>query len=119
MSVRPGGGRAGPVVRLAAILVVGVLTAGCGRPASSQIVVPNLVGTQRAEATARLTAVGLRYQVAVQPLSVRTCLTYAGRVIAQRPPGGTPVLSWTVVTIVSYGAIPPGTVNGTACVPPP
>jgi len=101
------------------MLLLAFVVTACVRPASSQLVVPNLVGTHRVDATAKLTGVGLRYQVAVQPLPVRTCPTYAGRVIAQSPPGGTPVLSWTVVTIVSFGSIPKGAVGGTACVPPP
>jgi len=114
--------RGGPgrrLVRLAGILVVGLMGAACVRPASSQLVVPNLVGTHRDEAQAALKKEGLRYQVVVEPLRVRACQSFAGMVVAQSPRGGTAVLSWTVVTIVSYGSIPRGTVDGTACVPPP
>jgi len=107
------------VVRPAGILLVGLLGAACVRPPSSQLVVPNLVGTHRDEAQAALKKEGLRYHVVVEPLRIRTCQSLAGMVVSQSPRGGTPALEWTVVTIVSFGAIPKGTVDGTTCVPPP
>jgi len=103
--------------RLVVLFVVGLSLAACARP-TGQIVVPNLVGTHRDEAQAVLSRAGLRYQVVVQPLRVQLCPSFAGLVVAQSPRGGTPALSWTVVTIVAYSNVAHPTI-GTACGPPP
>jgi len=107
------------VRRAILLLAIGISAAACVRPASNQVVVPNLVGTHRDAAIAALRAAGLRYRVEVEPLAIRTCPSFSGLVVTQVPRGGTPALAWTVVTVVSFQTIPPGEVTGTACVPPP
>jgi len=109
------------MLRLRPLLVfalLGVVVVACVRPPSSQIVVPNLVGTHRGDAQAALTKAGLRYQVVVQPLRVQMCPSFAGLVVAQSPRGGTPALSWTLVTIVAFSSLAHPSI-GTACGPPP
>ena len=105
--------------RIAAVLMVGASATGCVRPASGQIVVPNIVGVDRDTAVATVTSVGLRYQVVVVRPAVQRCPIRPGTVVGQNPSGGTPALPWTVVTITSYSPEAGGAVSGPACVPPP
>jgi len=104
--------------RSAALLLFASIAVACVRPPSSQLVVPNLVGRHREDAQAALTKEGLRYRVVVQPLRIQTCPSFGGLVVAQSPRGGTPALTWTVVTIVAFAKVTRASF-GTACVPPP
>jgi beta-lactam-binding protein with PASTA domain len=114
--------RAGLALRgvrpIGALLLLAWVAVACVRPPSSQLVVPNLVGLGRADAQAVLTKEGLQYRVVVQPLRVRTCPSIGGLVVGQSPRGGTPALTWTVVTIVAFAKVTHASI-GTTCVPPP
>jgi len=101
------------------MLALAISAGACARPASGQIVVPNVVGVDRDTAVATVAAVGLRSQVIVLRPSVQRCPIRPGTVTSQNPSGGVAALPWTVVTITSYAASPAGSVSGPACVPPP